>query len=99
MAYVTKNLDCGDSFKWRREHLAELRRKSSIRRKKKGYSEDGKCHIDGKPCTRAIKCEFTCFDVCEQVINEESGVTTYCKKIGCIKSCRSKFKCMMRNVK
>lgn len=99
MAYVTKNLDCGDSFKWKREHEEEVRRRQHFRKAKKGYSTDGHCHIDGKPCDRASRCEFTCLEVCASLDDEANDPNVYCRSIGCGKKSHCKFKCMMRTVK
>lgn len=97
MAYVTKNLECGESFKWKAKHEEEMKRRKHFQKTGKGYSSDGNCHIDGKPCKRSKNCEFTCLDVCASLDDDANDPSLYCRGLGCSRKKHIKFKCMLRD--
>lgn len=84
----------GERSEWRNARKERQRKEARNRERGTGNSLDGLCHIDGKPCPRAAKCEFKCIEVCQNA--KES--TNYFK-CGNAKTCfitRGLFTCGLR---
>lgn len=77
-----------EARKRRAQHIAACRAKG------KGYSLDGKCHIDGKPCAKAHACEWRCDDVCSRF---KQGVSGCAHRSHCHRNHKDAFKCLFRD--
>lgn len=80
------------------EYLAERKRRAQhiaeCRAKGKGYSLDGKCHIDGKPCAKAHACEWRCAEVCSSF---KPGRFQCTHSSWCHRNHKYAFKCLFRD--
>lgn len=86
----------GERAAWRNARKERERKEASNRERGKGNRLDGLCHIDAKPCPRAAKCAFRCFEVCQNLAEITSSVycahTSSCSR----KPDRPRFTCGLR---
>lgn len=87
----------GERAAWRNARKERQRKEASNRKRGTGNRLDGLCHIDGKPCPRAAKCAFRCFEVCQNLA-ETTSSSVYCSHTSSCsrKHQRPRFTCGLR---
>ena len=87
----------GERSEWLNARKERQRKEARNRERGTGNSLDGLCHIDGKPCPRAAKCAFRCFEVCQNLA-ETTSSSVYCSHTSSCsrKHPRPRFTCGLR---